>query len=197
MKKKKTLFYSFCSHKSELELTEFVEWTLHPDLSVYCSAMALASENMKWANKQDAQEKNKRGRIKREGELREGEKREGKQQMGGKIEYSGRGRETRDAVGESRGEMTFQLSTNEVGQIEDNSDRERERDRDRKKERQRGEIEKNYSKQEEIYYLGQGRVRQKERTKLFRNVFIMEHNQRQHNLRRKYRKGEGQRETER
>lgn len=79
--------------------------------------------------------------------------------MGGKIEYSGRGRETRDAVGERRREMTFQLSTNEVGQIEDNSDRERERDRDRKKERQRGEIEKNYSKQEEIYYLGQGRVR--------------------------------------
>lgn len=59
--------------------------------------------------------------------------------MGGKIEYSGRGRETRDAVGERRGEMTFQLSTNEVGQIEDNSDREREREIETGKKRDREE----------------------------------------------------------
>lgn len=59
--------------------------------------------------------------------------------MGGKIEYSGRGRETRDAVGEMRGEMTFQLSTNEVGQIEDNSDREREREIETGKKRDREE----------------------------------------------------------
>lgn len=59
--------------------------------------------------------------------------------MGGKIEYSGRGRETRDAVEERRGEMTFQLSTNEVGQIEDNSDREREREIETGKKRDREE----------------------------------------------------------
>lgn len=59
--------------------------------------------------------------------------------MGGKIEYSGRGRETRDAVGEKRGEMTFQLSTNEVRQIEDNSDREREREIETGKKRDREE----------------------------------------------------------